>query len=86
MTISVELVEGILLKHLKHFNTSGQDVDATTVLETALSNVQVIGQSPRAIYKTICRHDIVGNGGPDKKWPNDWVKNTCESLAPLLAN
>lgn len=85
MAIKPELVQFFLFKHLKHFNTSGGDVTLATPFELALSNRQVAGTSPRTMFKAICRHDIVGNGGTDRPWPQGWPKMNCESLAPELA-
>jgi hypothetical protein len=85
MAITVKLVQAILMKHFSHFNTSGAAVTVDTPFETSLSNTQVAGTSPRAMFKAICRHDIVGNGGNDNVWASDWAKQTCASLSIELA-
>ncbi len=84
MTISVDLVEYILFDNLRYFHTNGQPVTRTTVFGDALAANKVAGSTPRSIFKDVSRHDIVINGGTDKKWPDDWLTMTPHSLAPLL--
>ncbi len=84
MSVTLKAATLLLLKHLRHFNTSGDEVDSSTPFEKALSNHRVVGTSPRSMFKAMCRHDLVGNGAPDVDWPSDWASQTCDSLAPQL--
>lgn len=84
MSIDVDTLEGIMLFHLEHLNTSGSKVNRDSLLGDALSAQVVVSMSSRSLFKTLVRRDNKLNGGVDKKWPGNWVAESCKSLAPQL--
>lgn len=86
MSISVQLVEYLLVDNLKYFSTSGSGVTRDTVFENVITDFRLGDVSPRTNFKNVSRHDIVVNLGPDKPWPENWIKLTSAILAPKLAS
>lgn len=85
MAIGIKKIEGIMLFHAQHLNTSNAPVTRDTVLGEALSAKVVVSMSSRLLFKTLTRRDILINGGSDKAWPANWPEQTIAALAPQLA-
>lgn len=83
--MNIDQMKNVMKYHLNNFNDEGVDIDDNTIHNQVLSDSDGFGRATSMrIYKAAMRWTLKKEKHKDKKWPQNWMKMSVDSLASKL--
>ncbi len=78
-------LKAVMKYHLKNFNDEGVPINNDTIHGDVLSDSDGYGHAnSKTIYKLAIRWTLRKQGHENKKWPNNWIDMSVNTLAGKL--